>query len=232
MFYIYMHTSPSGKKYIGQTCQRLNRRWRNGIGYKKNPYFWRAIQKYGWDNFKHDVIFQCESLEEANRTEEWLIAMHRTNDPEFGYNISAGADGKGCVAESTKALLRETHKGFFQGESNPNYGKKHTPEARKKISDANKRYFLECGHGTRYGMKASDETKKKLSEARKNSPVVQAHILAMNKKKAKIVLCVETKKTYESTHEVERQTGYKQGNIAKACRENGKAYGLHWRYVL
>lgn len=231
MYFIYMHTSPSGKKYIGQTCQKLSRRWRNGIGYKKNPYFWRAIQKYGWDNFKHEMIFQCESLEEANRMEEWLISVHSSNDPRYGYNISAGADGRGIVAESTKELLRQNHKGFFQGESNPNYGRKHTPEECKKISEANKRYYIEHGHGVRFGIKASDELRMKLSEVRKNSPIVQEHMKRINKAKAKKVLCVETNVLYESTHEVNRLTGFGQGNIAKACRENGKAYGMNWRYV-
>lgn len=231
MFYIYMHISPSGKKYIGQTCQKLNRRWRNGIGYKKNPYFWRAIEKHGWDSFEHKIVFQCESLEQANRMEEWLIACHRSNDPKYGYNISAGADGKGSVAESTKKLLRENHKGFFQGADNPCYGRQHTEAERKKISEANKHYFAIHGHGTRYGHKASDETKAKLSEARKNSAAVQTHILKMNKAKAKQVLCVETNEVYESTHEVTRKKGFSQGNIAKACRESGKAYGLTWRYV-
>lgn len=231
MYYIYMHTSPSGKKYIGQTCQRLNRRWRNGIGYKKNPYFWRAIQKYGWDAFSHEIIFQCETLEESNRIEEWLISVHRANDPKYGYNISGGADGKGNMAESTKQLLREAHKGRFQGESNPNYGRKHTKEEREKISLANKKYFEEHGHGPGYGLKRSAETLARISESRKNSVAVQDHMLALNRAKAKTVLCVEMNETYNSTHEVERQKGFKQGNIAKACRENGIAYGMHWRYV-
>lgn len=226
-----MHISPSGKKYIGQTCQKLNRRWRNGLGYKRNPYFWRAIEKYGWDNIEHKVIFQCESLEETNRMEEWLIACHRSNDPRYGYNISAGADGKGIVAESTKELLRQNHKGFFQGAENPNYGRVHTESERRKMSEANKRYFADHGHGTRHGKKASDELKAKLSEIRKNSVAVQNHMDRMNKAKAKQVLCVETDTIYESTHDAHRKTGFGQGNIAKACRESGKAYGMNWRYV-
>lgn len=231
MFYIYMHTSPSGKKYIGQTCQRLNRRWRNGEGYKRNTYFWRAIQKYGWDNFKHEIIFQCESLDEANRMEEWLISVHKSNDPKYGYNISGGADGRGKVAESTKELLRKAHKGRFAGEDNPNYGRKHTEEERKRMSEANKKYFEIHGHGPSYGRKVSDELRAKLSEVRKNSVAVQEHMKKMNMAKAKTVLCVETNTFYPSTHEVERQTGYRQANIAKACRENGRAYGLNWRYA-
>ena len=47
---IYRHISPSGKVYIGQTCQDPNKRWLNGKGYKKSTIFNRAIEKYGWSN--------------------------------------------------------------------------------------------------------------------------------------------------------------------------------------
>lgn len=43
--YIYMHTTPSGKKYIGQTYNSLDGRWANGKGYK--GYFGKIIKKYG-----------------------------------------------------------------------------------------------------------------------------------------------------------------------------------------
>lgn len=231
MFYIYMHTSPSGKKYIGQTCQKVNRRWRNGIGYKKNPYFWRAIEKYGWDNFKHEILFQCETLEDANRVEEWLISVHKSNVPEFGYNISAGADGRGIMSERTKELLRQTHKGKFKGKENPNYGRKHTEEERKRMSEANKEYFLRMGHGACYGRKASPESRKRMSEARKKSEAVHEHMIRMNKAKAKKVLCVETGTIYESARGAARELGLGQGNISTACRNGIRAYGFHWRYV-
>lgn len=46
------------------------------------------------------------------------------------------------------------------------------------------------------------------------------------------VLCIETGEVYPSTHEVERQTGVKRGNISKCI--NGKrktAGGYHWSKV-
>ena len=55
---VYIHTSPSGKKYVGQTMRNPEQRWgKNGIQYlnkKKEKYthpaFANAILKYGWDN--------------------------------------------------------------------------------------------------------------------------------------------------------------------------------------
>ena len=57
IYTVYMHTSPSNKRYIGVTKQKPISRWRtDGSGYKHNKHFWNAIQKYGWDNFEHIII--------------------------------------------------------------------------------------------------------------------------------------------------------------------------------
>lgn len=84
----------------------------------------------------------------------------------------------------------------------------------------------------RYGKKANEESRAKMSLARKQSQLVQEHMKKMNAAKAKRVLCVETGEIYPSAREAARRTGYGQGNISAACRaENGKSYGLHWKYI-
>ena len=58
-FIVYRHVNEvNGKVYIGITCQSLNDRWRNGKGYGKSTHFAHAIQKYGWDNFEHEILFE------------------------------------------------------------------------------------------------------------------------------------------------------------------------------
>ena len=90
-FTVYMHTSPNGKRYIGITCQRPVRRWGgNGYGYIDNTYFWRAIQKYGWDNFQHEILFEGLTKEEAEQKEIELIAFYDSTNPSKGYNITTG----------------------------------------------------------------------------------------------------------------------------------------------
>lgn len=55
--YIYKYTSPSGKSYIGQTTYSLaHRAGNNGEQYKKCPSFYRAIQKYGFENFQVEIL--------------------------------------------------------------------------------------------------------------------------------------------------------------------------------
>ena len=106
---VYCHISPNNKYYIGITQQTTKKRWQsNGVGYKNSQYFWRAIQKYGWDNFKHIILF--ENLNEfiAKETEKYLINKYKTSNSDFGYNISLGGDGTYGYhhSEETKEKLR------------------------------------------------------------------------------------------------------------------------------
>ena len=56
-YVVYKHVSPSGKLYIGITSQKPELRWNYGRNYKENPYFYNAIQKYGWDSFQHEILY-------------------------------------------------------------------------------------------------------------------------------------------------------------------------------
>lgn len=61
---VYCHTSPSGKKYVGISKNPV-KRWNSGRGYSKNYRFARAINKYGWDSFRHEILADGLSAEEA-----------------------------------------------------------------------------------------------------------------------------------------------------------------------
>jgi hypothetical protein len=56
-YIVYKHTSPNNKVYIGITKKKPNDRWASGFGYEHQIYFFRAIVKYGWDNFKHEILY-------------------------------------------------------------------------------------------------------------------------------------------------------------------------------
>ena len=74
IFYIYCHRNIiNNKRYIGQTCQKPEKRWNNGLGYKTCPRFYSAILCYGWDNFEHIILEKCYSIEEANEREKYYI---------------------------------------------------------------------------------------------------------------------------------------------------------------
>lgn len=113
-YIVYKHTNKTnGKVYIGITCQRIHDRWKGGHGYR-SQYFSRAIKKYGWDGFVHEIVAENLSKEDACELERILIKSYRSTETEYGYNQALGGDGGGM------------------------YNKHHSESAKKKISKARK----------------------------------------------------------------------------------------------
>jgi len=123
------------------------------MGYIKNEHFYRAIQKYGWDAFKHEIVAEGLTREEACALEESLIAEHHTQDYRFGYNISAGGEAN-RLAQSSKDKISEANK-----------GKVRTEEMKRKMSE------MRMGHPSSLkGGTLSEEHKKKISESLRGKP--------------------------------------------------------------
>ena len=102
---IYIHTNKlNDKKYIGITRQTPERRWQKGKGYE-GTYFGNAISKYGWDGFKHEIIMQGLTKEEACNLEITLIRVHDTTNKEKGYNLSEG----GQTGDNMRTLTGINH---------------------------------------------------------------------------------------------------------------------------
>lgn len=113
---VYEHISPSGKVYVGITCQNPKKRWKGGSGYvrkdKHQPLFANAIIKYGWDNIKHRIVSTELTKEEADSMEKLLIAKYKRM--KKSYNITDGGDGSVGTkhTEETKKLLSIIHTGM------------------------------------------------------------------------------------------------------------------------
>lgn len=145
MYIVYMHTCPNGKKYVGITSQAPERRWQKGKGYAygSNPYFYNAIEKYGWENIKHEILFRDLTKEEAEQKEVELIAKHRTIERKYGYNIDLGGSTFGRHSEEYKRRMSNMQKEIWSK----------MPERRVAMSKL------------RSGTHLSEETKEKLRQA-------------------------------------------------------------------
>lgn len=129
-FIVYMHTSPSGKRYVGITSVSPAKRW----GYKGSRYiyaknkeithFGRAILKYGWDNFSHEILFTDLSREEACKKEKEVIKKYRTNEYDFGYNKTSGGESFLFTEDVKKRMFRWTP------------DREYPEEARKKAAES------------------------------------------------------------------------------------------------
>lgn len=147
---IYKHTNKiNGKIYIGQTCKSPKKRWNNGAGYKPCTLFYRAIEKYGWDNFEHEILLEDLTLEEANKEETKFIKYFKSNNPKYGYNIREGG--------SNSPLPQETKDKLSEIQKRRNF--KISPEQRQAMIEGRRRSPNIFGH------KISEEHKKKLRKA-------------------------------------------------------------------
>ena len=143
---VYKHTSPNGKVYIGITGMNPLYRWgRDGSNYPNNRHFTSAIQKYGWNNFTHEILYSGLDRAEACRLEIELIEQHKSNDPNYGYNQSKGGESANGYHHTDSAKERI---------GNAVRGRVVSDETRQKLRDSH------------LGMKRSAETKLKMSESR------------------------------------------------------------------
>lgn len=135
---LYVHITPNNKYYVGITCQEIEKRWQNGLGYRKQPLFFNAILKYGWDNIQHRIIKTDLSESEAKKLEQKLIKKldsFRYN----GYNLTLGGEGTvgKIVSEETKQKISNSKIGIScnKGKSNGMYGVrgKDTPSSKPVI---------------------------------------------------------------------------------------------------
>lgn len=130
----------NNKLYIGETVksnyeERFSEH-RNKAERGINNYFYKAIRKYGWDNFDKVILFQTEILENTeenkkylnnivNQKEVYYINKYKTTNHNFGYNLTNGGDGIVGYkhSEETKKKLSESHKGEKHWKFNKeNYG--------------------------------------------------------------------------------------------------------------
>lgn len=258
---VYKHTSPSGKVYIGITSMSLKKRWRNGAGYEGCPAMAKAVAKYGWDNFEHDVIAEGLNKEEAESMEIQLIAEYRSNNGNFGYNITSGGHTNGMMPPETRRKMSESRMGHPTSE-----------ETRRKLSAAHKGVPLSPTHlassraasAKRRGVPLPEETRRKISKANKGrvkSPeecrrISEAHRgklfhseetrrkISETKKnssttprgscnpKSRAVVCVETEELFECIRAAADAKGINSvRNLGRSCRRGDRCGGYHWRYA-
>ena len=259
MYCVYKHTCPSGKVYIGITKRKPQKRWNSGRGYESNRYFFRAITKYGWDNFEHEVIETSLTLEEAEERERHYIRLYNSTNPEHGYNIEAGGvygsakftesmretfsqRGKRVAEERPElmAIMREAQRRYF---ADPKNRKRHSntlkqyyqnhPEAKERISAENQERW-------------TDEYRKQFGErqrAVKGTPKARKQARDAHKAQMRsieqLALDGRVVAQYECIGDAVRATGICRQNITcvlkhrktKAGNERQTAGGYKWRYL-
>lgn len=97
MPYIYKITNLINQKiYIGKTIKTIEERWNiHWQDSKKqnisNRPLYRAFHKYGKENFKIEILEEC-NLEDLNNREIYWI--EKLGSFKYGYNATIGGDGR------------------------------------------------------------------------------------------------------------------------------------------
>lgn len=255
---VYLHTFPNGKKYIGMTSQKIERRSRSdGSGYKLQPELMKAIQEIGWNNIEHKILKDNLSKKEAEKYEYYYIKKYNTNNIEYGYNIANGGHDENSFTKEIKNKISNSHKGVkFSEQRRKNIstalkGRKLSEEHKNKIGLSSK------GRKSRLGKKLSNESKRLISESLKKFHKQNSGLTYWNGKhhteetkekmrqnklgkinpskwKAVIKLDLDNKeiKEYKSLNEAAKDLNIKNStNITACCKGKIKtAYGYKWKY--
>lgn len=220
MWCIYKHTNKiNGKVYIGQTkfSKDANLRWKDGDGYSPLYPFGRAIEKYGWDNFDHEIIeSNLATVEEANEREiYWIEYYHSyTGDPKCnGYNATKGGDNRDHLGKKVCQLNKDTYEIVKKWES--------ISEAAAAVKADHRSIQRACIGEYRivsnYCWCYEDDYSLDWTLRVDNDKIV--------------VICEETQQEYISINEASRQTGITPSGISKCCRKlQETAGGFHWKY--
>lgn len=254
--FIYITTNlTNGKKYIGQhIAKTLND---NYLGSGKALK--HAINKYGLENFKREIIHFADSQEELNELEKFYISKYDAcSNPDF-YNIHIGGSGGNTIFGYTQEQMQEfieKMSGVVSGEKNPMYGKKHKPQAINNMRESRKEYFEQLSeeeleefkvkmskvtigeNNGMYNKKHSPQTKQKMSENRKGKTSGEKNGM-FNKKGEnaingqKVFMCDpewNVIREFITTLEALRFLGVK-GHVSlyKACKQKTPYKGYYWK---
>lgn len=238
---VYVHVNKVNRKiYIGQTKQTLEQRYKNG--YEHCRHFWNAIQKYGWENFEHIILFENLSLDMANIIEEELIKKYNSTHRDNGYNMKSGGLNH-IPSDETRKLLSESHK----GERHWNYGRHWGDDYKTKLREIHtgriiKAEWKEKMSQSKKGKKISEKHKESISKSKMGdkNPMYGKHLSEkakkLRKERSKHVLQYSLDgifiKEWSSSSDIAKEYNIDTSNIVRCCiGETNSCCGFMWQYM-
>lgn len=240
---IYMWTSPSGKSYIGQSVDLIDR-YREFIRFDQDyagDKINKARRKYNKiSDWSYQVIEYC-SIDELDDREKYYIDLYNTI--ENGYNLASGGNKYKIFSNETIQKLSEMRKGennpFFgkhhsdetkkkmsesrKGENHPMWGKHHSNETKQKLSKANRGYHHTEEAKQKIGLRSKGERNPNFGKLGKDSPCAKK---VLQYTKDGVFVC-----EWHCIKDVETTLGIPASNITACCKNKIKSAGGYiWKY--
>lgn len=199
---IYSYIFPNGKRYVGKTKRTLSARKKNSKweGYQHCPVLWRAIEKYGVENIREEILVEAYMNDsDAAMYERYYIALYKTNitkysSPSYGYNMTDGGEGvAGWHPNEEQYQKRKSH---LQSMAQCRRGVQLSEDHKKKLSAA---------HTGRQRTPMSESTKQKISRA--NSVENMSAETRTRRSRSKMKPVIATNKCDGSTIEFRSEGG-------------------------
>lgn len=256
---IYMvRNKINDKKYIGQTINSFKERYRGNLEkYTENEHLRNSIKKYGIENFEIIEVFDIAHDKcELDELEKYYINYYKTYEEEYGYNKTLGGEG-GIPNEQARESMRKAKQRYKEdnesqgtaywqnpefielmssvtsGEKNGMYGKKHTEETKRKISE-NKKGKLAGENSPHWGKPKSEESRRKMSLSRKgkytgkdNPMYGKTHTEEARRKMSE----ANKGRTGEKSHASKKVKCVSTNEVFVSATEAGKHFGLKGNYV-
>lgn len=224
---IYKATNTiNNKVYIGFTAhwpERINRH--NYDRQYKNKPFYNAIEKYGWDAFEWEAIYQSRDFEHTlSIMEPFFIKEYRSYvgfEDCNGYNMTLGGEGTKGWKRSTELIA--SHRLQLTG-------RKQTAEHIAKRTAHRKGKKRPNFQGENNPSKRQ-EVREKISSAHKGKPKSEAHkeSMKLRKQDIEILTCPHCQKTgdYKNMnrwhmdrckHNPERKNDLEKNVTCEVCR--------------
>src|SRR5690606_38581180 len=150
---------------------------RNGNNYRNSPILYKAIKKYGYENFSYLILYECIRQVEADIIEDYYIKYFNSQDLAIGYNLKDGGRGGKhseisknkikksalgrIVSEETREKISKIHKGLPKPKSEMQ---------RKQVSDTMKEWHRNNDHPL-LGVPRTEEQKIAQSNKLKNRKI-------------------------------------------------------------
>lgn len=225
----------NGKIYIGQTIKTLEKRKKQHLSkYNNCPALKNALVKYGYNNFNWEILENAFSILELNTLEEFYINKFDCLAPK-GYNLKQGGHNK-ALSQITKdkisnaQLGNRNHMFGKTGKKHPRWGKKHTMEARNKMSKSHKGSIGFLGEHTK-------ESKLKMRNSKLGKKLSQEHVASLKKNNksylmGKKIFCNELQIEFISISKAAESLGIFSANIQKVLKGKRKSTGGYtFKYV-